>query len=65
MDLAFVDYFQPVPQDVFDGYQEELPIDPGFWERRGLWQLWGWLACITLEGPGYAGKLTEAIRRYV
>ena len=26
MDLAFVDYFQAVPADVLDGYQEELPI---------------------------------------
>jgi protein-ribulosamine 3-kinase len=64
MDLAFVDYFQPVPKDVFDGYQEELPIDPGFWERRDLWRIWGWLACITLEGRSYLTKLTEAIQRY-
>jgi protein-ribulosamine 3-kinase len=64
MDLAFVDYFQPVPQDVFDGYQQELPIDPGFWERRGLWRIWGWLACITIEGPVYGDRLTEAVLRY-
>ena len=33
VDLASLDSFQPVPEDVFDGYRDELPIDPGFWER--------------------------------
>ena len=65
MDLAFIDYFQTVPDDVFDGYQDELPIDPGFWERRNLWRVWGYLAAVTVEGQSYLGKLTEAIQKYV
>jgi protein-ribulosamine 3-kinase len=65
MDLAFIDYFQTVPDDVLDGYQEELPIDPGFWERRDLWRVWGYLGCITVEGPSYLGKLTEAVQKYI
>jgi fructosamine-3-kinase len=65
MDLAFMDYFQPVPEDVFDGYRDELPIDPGFPERRDLWRVWGYLAAVTIEGPMHLGKLTGAIRRYV
>ena len=50
MDLAFIDYFQTVPDDVFDGYQDELPINPGFWERRDLWRVWGHLGCVTVDG---------------
>jgi fructosamine-3-kinase len=65
MDLAFIDYFQPVPDDVFDGYREMLPIDPGFWGRRGLWRVWGYLAAVTVEGPGYLGRLAEAVQPYV
>jgi protein-ribulosamine 3-kinase len=65
MDLACIDYFQPVPPDVFEGYQEELPIDPGFWERRDLWRIWGYLACVAVEGPGYAGRLREALQKYM
>ncbi|MGA2489717.1 MAG: fructosamine kinase family protein [Anaerolineales bacterium] len=65
MDLAFIDYFQPVPEDVFDGYQEELPIDPGFWKRRHLWRIWGYLAAVTVEGPQHLGKLIEAIQSVV
>jgi protein-ribulosamine 3-kinase len=65
MDLAYIDYFQTVPDDVFDGYQDELPIDPGFWERRDLWRVWGYLAAVTVEGSGYIGKLTEAVQKYI
>jgi protein-ribulosamine 3-kinase len=64
VDLAYVDYFQPVPKEVFEGYQEEAPIDPGFWERRDLWRIWGYLAAVTVEGPGYLSQLTRAIQRY-
>jgi len=65
MDLASIDYFQAVPDDVLAGYQEELPIDPGFWERRDLWRVWGYLGCVAVEGSGYLGKLTEAVQKYL
>lgn len=65
IDLAFIDYFQAVPDDVFDGYQDEMPIDPGFWERRDLWRVWGYLAAVTVEGPSYLGKLVEATEKYL
>ncbi len=64
MDLTYIDYFQPVPKDVLEAYQEEIPIDPGFRERRDLWRIWGYLAAVTVEGPMHSGKLTEAVRRY-
>lgn len=65
MDLASIDYFQPAPDDVFDGYREELSIDPGFWERRDLWRVWGYLGCVTVEGAGYLSKLTAAVQKYI
>jgi protein-ribulosamine 3-kinase len=65
MDLAAIDYWQTVPNDVFDGYQDELTIDPGFWERRDLWRVWGYLAAVTVEGPEYLGRLAEAVQKYV
>ena len=65
IDLAFIDYFQQVPEDVFAGYQEILPIDPGFSERRDLWRIPGYLAVVTVEGVGYLNKLTHAIQRYL
>jgi protein-ribulosamine 3-kinase len=66
MDLAFVGiWFQAVPDDVFDGYRDELPIDPGFRERRDLWRVWGYLAAVTVEGVGHLGRLSEAVQKYV
>jgi protein-ribulosamine 3-kinase len=65
MDLAYIDYFQPVPNDVFEGYQEELSIDPEFMGRRDLWRVWGYLAAVTVEGSAYLGKLTEAVQQYL
>ncbi len=65
MDLAYIDYFQSVPSDVFEGYAEELPIDAGFWRRRNLWRIWGYLAAVTVEGTEYLGKLKDAIQQYL
>lgn len=65
MDLAILDYFQPVPEDVFDGYRDELPIDAGFAERRELWRMWSHLAVASVAGGEYVGKLSEAVQRYV
>ena len=39
IDLALIDYFGPVPDDVFEAYQEVAPIDPGFGVRRELWRV--------------------------
>ena len=65
MDLAFIDYFEPVPEAVFDAYREELPIDPGFAERRALWRIWGYLAAVTVEGAGHLFRLQGALERYL
>ena len=63
-DLAFLDYFQPVPEDVFLGYQEELPIEAGFWERRDLYRVYGYLAAVTVEGAVHLDKLVKTLQRY-
>lgn len=64
IDLAYVDYFEPVPDDVWLGYQEILPIDPGFTDRRDLWRISAYLAAIEVEGPGHLFRLTNALRKY-
>jgi len=70
IDLALVDYFYAVPPDVFDGYRDEMPIDPGFPERRELWRVFAYLAVVTVDGgSGWGGsfveRLSAALRRYV
>jgi fructosamine-3-kinase len=58
IDLALVDYFQPVPDDVFDAYRDLAPIDPGFPRRRELWRLHGYLAVVTVAGASALGRST-------
>ena len=65
IDLAYVDYFHPMPEDVLLGYQELLPIDPGFPERRDLWRVYGYLAAVEVEGAPYLGKLLDAVQKYL
>jgi protein-ribulosamine 3-kinase len=65
MDLAAVDYFQPVPDDVFAGYRDVLPIDPGFGERRDLWRVWGYLAAVAVEGSSYLDQLAAAVQKFL
>ena len=65
LDLAYIDYFQPVPEDVFDGYKEEMPISQGFYERRDLWRVSGYLAAVAVEGSYYLEMLTDALQRYL
>ena len=49
IDLTLVDYFQPVPQDVFHAYRDIAPIDAEFAQRRDLWCIFVDLACITVD----------------
>jgi fructosamine-3-kinase len=49
-DLALVDFFEPVPAAVFDGYRDEMPIDAGFAARRALWRLHSELAAVAVGG---------------
>ena len=69
IDLALVDYFQPVPDDVFRVYREFAPIDGGFRQRRDLWRIFVDLACITVGATPFDGyaltRLTEAGRTYL
>jgi fructosamine-3-kinase len=64
MDLAYVDFFAPVPDDLFAGYRELTPIDPGFAERRDLWLIHAWLAMVAVDGPQHVAQLNSALRRY-
>ena len=61
MDLAFVDFFAPVGEELYAGYGELSPIDPDFAYRRGLWCVPAWLAMVELDGPRHLGALAAAL----
>jgi fructosamine-3-kinase len=69
VDLALLDYFDPVPGDVLDAYRDIAAIDGGFAERRELWRLFGYLAVIAHAGGGSFGRtflrrVARAVRGY-
>ena len=69
IDLALIDYFQPVPDDVFAAYRDITPIDPGFEQRRELWRIFAYLAVITVDGGSpfgrpFVNRLADAVDAY-
>jgi len=65
LDLAYLDTFQPVPDDVLQAYSAELAIDPGFNGRRSLWHISSYLAAVAVEGSWYLKPLAKAVQRYL
>lgn len=65
IDVALIDCWQPVPDDVFESYKEEMPLDSGFYERRNLWRVSIYLAAVAIEGPGHLNRLTNALQGYI
>lgn len=69
VDLALVDVFSPVEPDLFSGYAQLAPVDPGFADRRELWRLPGYLGVIAVDGGSDLGRaflarLAAAVRQY-
>ena len=69
IDLTLVDYFHPVPDDVFHAYRDIAPIDAGFAQRRDLWCIFVDLACVTVGATPFdryaLNRLTESTRTYL
>jgi protein-ribulosamine 3-kinase len=65
IDLAYIDYFEPVPPAVFHGYQELLPIQPGFAGRRELWRVAAYLAAVQVMGTSQVSKVVQAVEAYL
>ena len=66
-DVALVDFFEPVPRQLFDGYKEELLIDSGFSARRELWRLHANLAAVAVGGQfgrSRLSRITHAVDSY-
>lgn len=64
IDLAYVDFFAPISEELLAGYQEVAPIDAGFGKRKALWLIHAWLAMIAVDGAQHVERVAEALRRY-
>lgn len=63
MDLAMADLFGGFPQDFFDTYQEQFPIEKGYDERRKWHQLYPLLVHVNLFGDNYAKRVINIMNQ--
>ena len=68
-DLALVDCFTPVDEELLHAYARLAPLDPSFPGRRELWRVHVYLAAIAVGGSTAFGRtfpprLAAAVRQY-
>lgn len=64
MDLAMMRLFGGFPQQVYEVYQELIPLAPGWEERIEIWQLYYLLVHLNLFGSSYLGQVQRIVDRY-
>lgn len=65
IDLAMLELFGPRSRRLLDAYQEVSPLQEGWEERVGLWQLFPLLVHAVLFGGHYGHSVQQVAARYV
>lgn len=64
-DLAMTELFGGFPQSFYDVYKEAFPLQPGYEERRDLYNLYQLLNHLNLFGPTYLDPVLSIVGEYV
>ena len=64
MDLAMMKLFGGFDEEIFEVYDSEFPLQPGFEERLKLWQLYYLLVHLNLFGSGYLSQVQQILKTY-
>lgn len=64
LDLAYMRLSPDLPAELFDAYESEWPIDPGFDERRPALQLHKLLVNVRHFGPRFLPRIEATLDRY-
>ncbi len=64
MDLAMAQLFGGFDRLFFKAYEEAYPLQPGYGERRKIYQLYYLLVHLNLFGTGYVTSIENIIGRY-
>ncbi len=62
-DLAMTELFGGFPPEFYTAYDQEFPLDPGYRQRKPLYQLYHLLNHLNLFGGGYLGSSRAAIQQ--
>ncbi len=63
-ELGMMTLFGGFGRGVFEAYEADWPLPPGWRERNGLYQLYHLLNHLNLFGGGYGGQAMGVARRY-
>jgi fructosamine-3-kinase len=63
-DLAFTELFGGFSGAFYAAYNQAWPLEPGYQERRDLYNLYHLLNHLNLFGEGYGGSVDSILRRY-
>ncbi|MFC4078363.1 fructosamine kinase family protein [Salinithrix halophila] len=64
VDLAFTQLFGGFPAAFYDAYQEAWPLDPGFEDRKPLYQLFYLLVHLNIFGESYGNGVDQVWKRF-
>ncbi len=64
-DLAMTELFGGFPEKFYDAYHEANPLEPGYENRRDLYNLYQLLNHLNLFGPTYLGPVLSIVDEYV
>lgn len=63
-DLAMTELFGGFGRTFFQRYNDTWPLEPGYADRRDLYNLYHLLNHLNLFGGSYAGSCRAILRRY-
>lgn len=64
-DLAMTELFGRLPQSFYEAYDGAYPLEPGFEQRRDLYNLYHMLNHWNLFGGSYRGSCERIIQSYL
>ncbi len=63
-DLAMTELFGRMPQAFYDAYHEAFPLNPGYRERKDIFNLYHLLNHLNLFGESYLGSVESTIIQF-
>ena len=63
-DLAMTELFGRLPESFYQAYHEAFPLNPGYEERRDLYNLYHMLNHLNLFGSSYLSSVESIVNRY-
>ncbi|MFQ5671803.1 MAG: fructosamine kinase family protein [Nitrospinales bacterium] len=64
-DLAMTELFGRLPQSFYNAYDEAFPLNPGYDERKDLFNLYHLLNHLNLFGGSYLSSVERIVNRFV